>query len=127
MWRGNRIRRIVRLTQMLKRWRKKASISQVPADVPPGHVAVNVGMNGRRFIIRASYLNHPLFQNLLRKAEEEFGFDNNEGPICIPCDESMFEETLRVVARSDNLPSVCRVKDSISLPLLRSIPEKSIC
>ncbi|KMS96503.1 hypothetical protein BVRB_9g224440 [Beta vulgaris subsp. vulgaris] len=103
---------------MLKRWRRKASITGVPSDVPPGHVAVSVGINGRRFIVRASHLNHPIFQNLLLKAEEEFGFDNNEGPIFIPCDEFAFEEAVRVVTRSEKLPSRCRVNESLSLPLL---------
>ncbi|KNA10283.1 hypothetical protein SOVF_145860 [Spinacia oleracea] len=113
---------------MLKRWRKKASISQVPSDVPPGHVAVCVGINGRRFVVKATHLNHPVFRNLLRKAEEEFGFDNTDGPLCIPCEELAFEEALRVVTRSENLPGrSCRVNEAHSLPLLRGIPEKSIC
>uniref|UniRef100_A0A803LPH6 SAUR family protein n=1 Tax=Chenopodium quinoa TaxID=63459 RepID=A0A803LPH6_CHEQI len=113
---------------MLKRWRKKASIASVPFDVPPGHVAVCVGINGRRFIVKATHLNHPIFQNLLRKAEEEFGFDNTDGPLYIPCDELAFEDAIRVVTRSENLPSRCRVNESHShVPLLRGIPEKSIC
>ncbi|KHN25440.1 hypothetical protein glysoja_010357 [Glycine soja] len=35
---------------------------------------------------------------LLVKAEEEYGFCNH-GPLAIPCDESLFEELLRVVSR----------------------------
>ncbi|GAB4853817.1 hypothetical protein Ancab_018011 [Ancistrocladus abbreviatus] len=97
------------VTHMLKRWRKRASSSslrpmtngQVPSDVPPGHVAVNVGINGRRFIVRTSYLSHPVFQSLLVQAGEEYGF-RTEGPLTIPCDESVFEEALRVAASSES-------------------------
>ncbi|KAL2925141.1 Indole-3-acetic acid-induced protein ARG7 [Bienertia sinuspersici] len=102
-------------------------MSRVPSDVPPGHVAVCAGINGRRFIVRATHLNHPILRNLLLKAEDEFGFDNTEGPIYIPCDESSFEDALRLVTRSENLASFCRVNESISIPLLRTIPEKPLC
>ncbi|GFP93693.1 indole-3-acetic acid-induced protein arg7 [Phtheirospermum japonicum] len=30
------------------------------------------------------YVNHPLFMDLLKEAEEEYGFDH-DGPINIPC------------------------------------------
>ncbi|XVF67844.1 hypothetical protein PTKIN_Ptkin10aG0154200 [Pterospermum kingtungense] len=104
-----RIRHIVRIRQMLKQWRRKARITassnsdngHAPSDVPAGHVAVCVGTSHRRFIVRATYLNHPIFKNLLVQTEEEYGF-NNVGPLTIPCDESFFEEILRVVSRSDS-------------------------
>ncbi|TKY67641.1 Auxin-responsive protein SAUR40 [Spatholobus suberectus] len=92
---GSKIRRIVRVRQMLLRWRKKAVLAA--SDVPAGHVAVCVGPSRRRFIVRATYLNHPIFKMLLVKAEEEYGFCNH-GPLAIPCDESLFEELLLVVA-----------------------------
>uniref|UniRef100_A0A2P2P214 Uncharacterized protein n=1 Tax=Rhizophora mucronata TaxID=61149 RepID=A0A2P2P214_RHIMU len=40
-----------------------------------------------------------MFKNLLVQAEEEYGFRNN-GPLAIPCDESLFEEILLMVSRS---------------------------
>ncbi|KAK9690982.1 hypothetical protein RND81_09G168600 [Saponaria officinalis] len=128
MWGSVHIRRIVRVSQMVIRWRKKASscrkIKCVPSDVPPGHVAVIVGESRRRFVVRAKFLNHPLFRNLLSKAEDECGFDNNDGPIFIPCDESAFEDVLRVVTRSsESVPRRCRTTES--LPLIRS--EKPLC
>lgn len=92
----SKIRRIVRIRQMLLRWRKKARLAAT--DVPSGHVAVCVGPSMRRFVVRASYLNHPIFQKLLLQAEEEYGFCN-DGPLAIPCDEFLFEELLRVMAR----------------------------
>nr|GMC47859.1 auxin-induced protein 6B-like [Ipomoea batatas]GMC50344.1 auxin-induced protein 6B-like [Ipomoea batatas] len=94
----SKIRHIVRLRQMLRRWRKKAARGRVPADVPTGHVAVTVGSSCKRFVVRATYLNHPVFVKLLSQAEEEYGF-TNAGPLTIPCDESLFEEALRYVAR----------------------------
>ncbi|XP_028768034.1 auxin-responsive protein SAUR71-like [Neltuma alba] len=99
----SKIRHIVRIRHMLLRWRRKARITAVrtPSDVPAGHVAVCVGPSCRRFIVRATYLNHPVFNKLLAQAEEEYGFCN-EGPLTIPCDESMFEEVLRVVSRSES-------------------------
>ncbi|XP_026393737.1 auxin-responsive protein SAUR21-like [Papaver somniferum] len=61
-------------------------------DVPRGHFAVYVGeMNqNKRFVVPISYLKHPLFQDLLRKAEEEFGFDHPMGGLTIPCREDDF-------------------------------------
>ncbi|XP_022884730.1 auxin-induced protein 10A5-like [Olea europaea var. sylvestris] len=92
-----KIHNIVRLRQILRRWRKKAAAAtsrRIPSDVPAGHVAVNVGASCKRFVVLATYLNHPLFKKLLVRAEEEYGFTNT-GPLAIPCDESLFEEILR--------------------------------
>ncbi|CAN4105260.1 unnamed protein product [Withania somnifera] len=99
----SKIRHIVKLRQMLQRWRKKAATTSrrlVPTDVPSGHVAITVGANCKRYIVRATYLNHPMFKKLLSQAEEEFGFANS-GPLAIPCDESFFEELVRHLARLD--------------------------
>ena len=105
----NKIRHVVRIQQMLKRWRRKARAtagaagsrpSAAPSDVPAGHVAVCVGASCKRFVVRATYLNHPIFKNLLVEAEEAYGFKNS-GPLTIPCDEAVFEEIIRVVSISD--------------------------
>ncbi|CAN0906361.1 Auxin-responsive protein SAUR50, partial [Linum grandiflorum] len=98
-----KILHIVRLRQMLRRWRNKARISanKIPSDVPSGYIAVCVGISCRRFVVRATYLNHPVFSNLLNQAEEEFGF-SNQGPLTIPCDESVFEEAIRYISRSES-------------------------
>ncbi|GAV60280.1 Auxin_inducible domain-containing protein [Cephalotus follicularis] len=95
----NKIPQIVRIRQMLKRWRRKAreTASRAPSDVPEGHVAVCVGSSCRRFIVRATYLNHPMFETLLVQAEEEYGF-SNVGPLTIPCDEAIFEQILMAVS-----------------------------
>ncbi|KAH1065792.1 hypothetical protein J1N35_030779 [Gossypium stocksii] len=98
-----KIRHIVRLRQMLRRWRNKSrmSASRIPSDVPAGHVAVCVGTSCRRFVVRATYLNHPIFKKLLIQAEEEYGF-TNQGPLAIPCDESVFEEVIRFISRLES-------------------------
>ncbi|KAL3613983.1 hypothetical protein CASFOL_042057 [Castilleja foliolosa] len=101
MGKCNKIQQIVRIRQMLRSWRKKATSHRSPPDVPPGHVAICVGSNCRRFIVRATYLNHPIFRRLLSQAEEEYGFANCAGPLAIPCDEFLFEEIIRFVARED--------------------------
>ncbi|KAM0942339.1 putative small auxin-up RNA [Dioscorea sansibarensis] len=143
-----KIRHVVRLRQMLQRWRQRAAassgVSSTPADVPAGYVAVCVGSNQRRFVVRAAHLNHPAFRLLLAKAEEEYGFANS-GPIAIPCDESLFEEILRRIASSpqklvssDGFRSCCCCGGgttvsvihspwrSESLPLLQGIREKPV-
>ncbi|KAG6651635.1 auxin-induced protein 15A-like [Carya illinoinensis] len=146
MFRGmgkcNSIRRIVRIRQMLQGWREKSLItaSRAPSDVPAGHVAVCVGSSCKRFIVRATHLNHPIFKRLLVQAEEEYGF-SNQGPLAIPCDESLFEEVIRVVSsnssRSSSLEDFqrcCHVEIRSHLnflgesrPLLCAPSEKSIC
>ncbi|GFQ01671.1 indole-3-acetic acid-induced protein arg7 [Phtheirospermum japonicum] len=99
----SKIRHIVRIRQMLRRWRRKASSAArlTLSDVPAGYVALTVGSNCKRFVVRASYLNHPIFQQLLVQAEEEYGFANT-GPLAIPCDESLFEEILRYLSRNQS-------------------------
>ncbi|KAL3539041.1 hypothetical protein ACH5RR_002407 [Cinchona calisaya] len=61
----------------------------LPVDVPKGHFAVYVGENRSRYIVPISFLTHPEFQCLLRRAEEEFGFDHEMG-LTIPCEEVVF-------------------------------------
>ncbi|KAH0433259.1 hypothetical protein IEQ34_027066 [Dendrobium chrysotoxum] len=101
MGNSSKIRHIVRLRQMLRRWRMRAresSSSSPPAiDVPAGHVAVCVGSRSRRFVMRAAHLNHPAFLNLLHQAEEEYGF-SQPGPLALPCDESVFLQILRQIS-----------------------------
>ncbi|GMI90675.1 SMALL AUXIN UPREGULATED RNA 52 [Hibiscus trionum] len=99
----SKIRCIVRLRQMLWRWRNKArmSASCIPSDVPAGHVAVCVGTSCRRFVVSVTHLNHPVFKNFLVQAEEEYGFSSH-GPLTIPCDESVFEEVIRFISRSES-------------------------
>jgi len=77
---------------------KRASFSKTQgsskgSEVPKGYLAVYVGDRMRRFVIPVSYLNQPLFQELLNQTEEEFGYDHPMGSgLTIPCSEDSFLE-----------------------------------
>ncbi|WVZ18877.1 hypothetical protein V8G54_006199 [Vigna mungo] len=58
------------------------------AEVPKGYLAVYVGEKMKRFLIPVLFLNEPLFQELLRQAEEKFGFCHPMGGLTIPCEET---------------------------------------
>ncbi|GAV91230.1 Auxin_inducible domain-containing protein, partial [Cephalotus follicularis] len=60
-------------------------------DVPKGCLAIKVGQEGeqQRFVVPVIYFNHPLFMQLLKEAEEEYGFDQ-KGTITIPCQVEEF-------------------------------------
>ncbi|KDP34554.1 hypothetical protein JCGZ_11104 [Jatropha curcas] len=61
------------------------------SDVPKGFLAVYIGeIEKKRFVVPISYLKEPLFQDLLSKAEEEFGYDHPMGGLTIPCREDIF-------------------------------------
>ncbi|XP_023156120.1 auxin-responsive protein SAUR50 isoform X4 [Zea mays] len=99
---SNKIRDIVRLQQLLKKWKKLATVTPSAASsggrssVPRGSFAVYVGEEMRRFVIPTEYLGHWAFADLLREAEEEFGF-RHEGALRIPCDVDSFQGILRLV------------------------------
>ncbi|KAL7156501.1 hypothetical protein ABFS83_02G014100 [Erythranthe nasuta] len=70
-------------------------------EVPKGHLAVYVGQNEKkRFVIPLSYLNHPLFKELLFRAEEEFGFHHPMGGLTIPCSEDLFVDLTSRLSRT---------------------------
>ena len=62
-------------------------------EATKGYVAVYVGEKLKRFVIPISYLNQPLFQDLLSQAEEEFGYNHPMGGLTIPCTEDVFQNT----------------------------------
>ncbi|CAI9275695.1 unnamed protein product [Lactuca saligna] len=60
-------------------------------DAPKGYLAVYVGeIQRKRFLVPLSFLDQPLFQDLLRRSEEEFGFNHPMGGLTIPCHEDAF-------------------------------------
>lgn len=72
-------------------WKLNSFVSKNNSGVPKGHLAVYVGeIQRKRFVVPVSYLNHPSFRDLLRQAEEEFGFDHPMGGLTIPCKEDVF-------------------------------------
>ncbi|KAK6946376.1 Small auxin-up RNA [Dillenia turbinata] len=89
---GVRLIRMSHAKQVLQRTlsQRHGSLSATN-DVPKGHLAVYVGEgHKKRFVIPISHLNHPLFQDLLHWAEEEYGFDHPMGGLTIPCSENYF-------------------------------------
>ncbi|KAE8709138.1 hypothetical protein F3Y22_tig00110332pilonHSYRG00980 [Hibiscus syriacus] len=74
--------------------------------VPKGFLAVCVGEELKRYIIPMEYLGHEAFGILLRKAEEEFGFQQ-EGVLKIPCEVSMFDNILNAVQRKNETLASC--------------------
>ncbi|EES11187.1 hypothetical protein BDA96_06G177300 [Sorghum bicolor] len=69
---------------------------------PKGQVAVYVGGGGEaspslRYVVPVVYFNHPMFGELLREAEEEFGFQH-PGVITIPCPAARFEQAAALAA-----------------------------
>ncbi|CAA7391674.1 unnamed protein product [Spirodela intermedia] len=73
---------------------------------PKGHLPVYVAGKDfdppRRVLVPVIFFNHPLFVDLLRRAEEEFGF-HHQGGITIPCPSSDFENVCtRLAAAADS-------------------------
>ncbi|XP_019059425.1 PREDICTED: auxin-induced protein X15-like [Tarenaya hassleriana] len=85
-----RFPRILQSSKQILRQTKHIATSN-SVDVPKGYFAVYVGEGQRkRFVVPVSFLRQPSFQDLLRKAEEEFGFDHPMGALTIPCSEEIF-------------------------------------
>ncbi|TKY63690.1 Auxin-responsive protein SAUR36 [Spatholobus suberectus] len=73
--------------------------------VPKGHLAVYVGEEDSEFhrvLVPVIYFNHPLFSELLREAEKEFGFEH-PGGIMIPCRLTDFERVKTRIASGSGL------------------------
>ncbi|XP_017971160.1 PREDICTED: auxin-responsive protein SAUR21 [Theobroma cacao] len=84
---GFRLLRIVSAKQGLKRTLSFAETT----PVPKGHFTVYIGeAEKKRFVVPISLLKDPSFQNLLRQAEEEYGFNHPMGALTIPCSEEAF-------------------------------------
>jgi SAUR family protein len=75
------------LKAFLQAWKRLASSQQatgggrahldgeaIPRDVPRGHTVVYVGEELRRYVVRVSCLDHPLFRELLDRARDEYDF-----------------------------------------------------
>ncbi|XP_037492168.1 auxin-responsive protein SAUR24-like [Jatropha curcas] len=66
-----------------------------------GYDTVYVGESEKkRFLVPVSYLKEPSFQDMLSKAEEEYGFDHPMGSLTIPCREDTFIYVTCSLARS---------------------------
>ncbi|XP_044970716.1 auxin-responsive protein SAUR21-like [Hordeum vulgare subsp. vulgare] len=114
----------------LRRWRARRSTAS--ATVPSGHVAVCA--EGARFMVRLAHLSHPAFLELLRQAEEEYGFPSGaSGPVALPCDEDRLRDVLRrVSSSSDDSEEPCRTsvrrrrRRGDSRPLLQGVAAEKL-
>ncbi|KAL6004340.1 Auxin-responsive protein saur32 [Asimina triloba] len=73
-------------------------------DIPKGCLAIIVGQGEeqQRFVVPIIYFNHPLFVQLLKEAEEEYGFEQ-QGPITIPCHVAQFRYVQGIIDKEKSL------------------------
>ncbi|XP_061363161.1 auxin-responsive protein SAUR36 [Gastrolobium bilobum] len=79
--------------------------------VPRGHLAVYVGQKDGEFhrvLVPVIYFNHPLFSELLREAEKEYGFQH-PGGITIPCRYTEFERVKTRIASGSGVRRSSRI------------------
>lgn len=66
-----------------------------PPRTPKGHLVAYVGeAEKKRYVVPITYLNQPLFRDLLSRVEEEFGYDHPMGGLTIPCSEDAFVDLI---------------------------------
>ncbi|CAA6663260.1 unnamed protein product [Spirodela intermedia] len=107
-----------RLLQMARKWHRMAvagrrriaspksddrapaepSSSQSAAAVPSKGTFVVYSRDGGRFVVPLAYLNTPVFRELLKISEEEFGLPN-DGPIVMPCEAALMEQVVSTLRR----------------------------
>lgn len=69
----------------------KTILGRASEQIPKGFLAVYVGEGEKkRFLIPISFLNDPSFQELLSRAEEEYGYQHPMGGLTIPCRQETF-------------------------------------
>ena len=95
-------RSLARRMRLLPRRGERLLEDAGEATTPKGQVAVYVGGDepggeSMRYVVPVVYFNHPLFGELLREAEEEFGFEH-PGGITIPCAATRFERAAAMAA-----------------------------
>ncbi|XP_010263292.1 PREDICTED: auxin-responsive protein SAUR71-like [Nelumbo nucifera] len=117
--RVDKIRQIVQLKQVVKRWKsmsigRRSVLSHPDSDsetysssssasarrIPSGFLAVYVGPERRRFLIPTRFLNLPIFISLLKKSEEEFGYQPHGG-LVLPCEVGFFKRLLKVLEKDE--------------------------
>ncbi|KAJ0666911.1 putative small auxin-up RNA [Helianthus annuus] len=63
---------------------------------PRGCIALYVGEERLRFVVHTSHLSHPLFQILLDKTADEFGFEQKDR-LVVACSVNVFLEVVSAV------------------------------
>ncbi|KAL8139198.1 hypothetical protein V2J09_005199 [Rumex salicifolius] len=67
--------------------------------VPKGFLPVYVGSGLRRVVIPTAYLSTPEFREVMERAEEEFGFQQNGG-LQLPCTDQEFDDLIFIYNRN---------------------------
>nr|DAD46611.1 TPA_asm: hypothetical protein HUJ06_016548 [Nelumbo nucifera] len=104
-----------KLLAMARKWQKLAAIGRRRISTSPrtklqrdvdecsamvavkDHFVVYTA-DQKRFVIPLAYLNNPIFIELLRMSEEEFGLPS-DGPITLPCDSAFAEYIISMMQR----------------------------
>ncbi|KAL6312508.1 hypothetical protein AAG906_001839 [Vitis piasezkii] len=101
------INQIVRLKQVMKRWKAMSmKLRHAPLQMPltpctpSGFLAIYVGSEQERFLIPTRYVNLPVFVTLLKRAEEEYGFKFSGG-IVVPCEVGFFRKVLEFLEKDE--------------------------
>jgi SAUR family protein len=87
---------------------------------------VAVCAEGARFVVRLARLAHPAFLELLRQAEEEYGFASTSGPVALPCDEDRLRDVVRRVSLSSKERRSFRRRHGDSRPLLQGVNQERL-
>ncbi|KAL2621620.1 hypothetical protein R1flu_001825 [Riccia fluitans] len=88
--------------------------SRLPDDIPQGYLAVYVGNERKRFVISTQYLSHSLFKALLKKSEEEFGFEH-QGGLPIACEPDLFEHLLWLIGTNSPAAETTQLDELVDL------------
>ncbi|KAL4342013.1 hypothetical protein GQ457_08G027150 [Hibiscus cannabinus] len=75
-------------------------LGEKAGKAPKGHLALYVGESEdetKRVVVPVIYFNHPLFGELLKEAEQVYGFSQSGG-ITLPCGLSEFEKVKMRIA-----------------------------
>lgn len=88
------------------------SDDSAPDDVPEGYFVAYVGEERRRFVIKAKYLNHPVFKALLDKSAEEYGYEH-KGGLEIACGVVFFEHLLYLIETNDPSLSSMEIEELV--------------
>ncbi|XP_071700654.1 auxin-responsive protein SAUR19-like [Rutidosis leptorrhynchoides] len=92
-----RMPRIIQAKKIFRRSFSNGSNATISIDIPKGYFGVYVGEEEKtRFVVPLSLLSQPMFQELLHRTEEEFGYcwnyNHPMGGLTIECSEHIFTD-----------------------------------
>ncbi|RYR67012.1 hypothetical protein Ahy_A03g013233 isoform B [Arachis hypogaea] len=115
----DRIRQIVRLKQLMMRWRvishrRHHHHTSSPRRAPSGFVFVYVGQERKRFVIPARFLNLPVFADLLEETEEVFGL-RCSGGLLLPCEVAFFSNIVKHLEKDEHKYGKLSLEDFVNM------------